>query len=75
MLILMVIDALVVFLPDVDITLLDNDRFAVDLGPRLHPAFGATKRESFLAVKRVVVQTEGGLDAAARAGNGKQEAR
>lgn len=75
MLILMVIEALVVFLPDVDITLLDNDRFAVDLSPRLHPAFGATKRERFLAVKRVVVQTERGLDAAARAGNGRQEAR
>ena len=75
MLILMVIDALVVFLADVDITLLDNDRFVVDLGPRPHPAFDVTKRESFLAGERVFVQTERGLDAAARAGNGRQETR
>jgi hypothetical protein len=39
---------------------------AVDLGARLQQAFGAAERERFPAVKRVVVQTERGLDAAAR---------
>jgi hypothetical protein len=58
---------------DVD-TLLDNDRFAVDPGARLQQAFGAAERECFLAVERVVAQTERGLDAAARAGSGRQEA-
>ena len=54
---------------------LDNDRFAVDLGARLQEAFGAAEREQFLAVRRVVAQTERGLDAAARAGSARQEAR
>ena len=64
----------VVFLLDVDNTLLDNDGFAADLGVRLQQAFGAAERERFLAVKRVVAQTERDLGAAARAGSAKQEA-
>jgi FMN phosphatase YigB (HAD superfamily) len=37
----------VVFLLDVDNTLLDNDRFAADLGGRLEEAFGASERERY----------------------------
>jgi FMN phosphatase YigB (HAD superfamily) len=37
----------VVFLLDVDNTLLDNDRFAADLGEHLEQAFGATQRERY----------------------------
>jgi FMN phosphatase YigB (HAD superfamily) len=36
-----------VFLLDVDNTLLDNDRFAVDLGNRLEQSFGAAERERY----------------------------
>ena len=69
-----VIGVLVVVLLDVDNTLLDNDRFAADPGPRLQQAFGEAERERLPAVKRVVAQTERGLDAAARAGSARQEA-
>ena len=54
---------------------IDNDCFAVDLGARLQQAFGTAERERYLAVNRVVAQTERGLDAAARAGSARQEAR
>jgi FMN phosphatase YigB (HAD superfamily) len=37
----------VVFLLDVDNTLLDNDRFAADLGARLEQGFGAAARERY----------------------------
>jgi FMN phosphatase YigB (HAD superfamily) len=37
----------VVFLLDVDNTLLDNDRFADDLGERLEAAFGASERARY----------------------------
>ena len=37
----------VVFLLDVDNTLLDNDRFAADLGDRLEQAFGASERARY----------------------------
>lgn len=47
---------------------------AVDLGARLQQAFGAAERERFPAVKRVVAQTERGLDVAAHAGSARQEA-
>jgi FMN phosphatase YigB (HAD superfamily) len=40
----------VVFLLDVDNTLLDNDRFAADLGARLEAAFGASERERYWAI-------------------------
>ena len=35
----------VVFLLDVDNTLLDNDRFGADLGARLEQAFGVAERD------------------------------
>ena len=37
----------VVFLLDVDNTLLDNDRFATDLGERLQRSFGAAQRDRY----------------------------
>ena len=37
----------VIFLLDVDNTLLDNDRFAADLGDRLEQAFGADERNRY----------------------------
>jgi FMN phosphatase YigB (HAD superfamily) len=37
----------VVFLLDVDNTLLDNDRFAADLGERLERSFGAAQRDRY----------------------------
>src|SRR6202049_1415457 len=40
----------VVFLLDVDNTLLDNDRFGVDLGARLEQAFGADQRDRYWAI-------------------------
>ena len=42
--------ASVVFLLDVDNTLLDNDRFAADLGDTLEQAFGATERDRYWAI-------------------------
>jgi FMN phosphatase YigB (HAD superfamily) len=39
-----------VFLLDVDNTLLDNDRFAADLGERLQAAFGAAERERYWTI-------------------------
>jgi FMN phosphatase YigB (HAD superfamily) len=39
-----------VFLLDVDNTLLDNDRFAADLGARLEAGFGAAERERYWAI-------------------------
>lgn len=40
----------VIFLLDVDNTLLDNDRFAADLGDRLERAFGAPERARYWAI-------------------------
>jgi FMN phosphatase YigB (HAD superfamily) len=40
----------VVFLLDVDNTLLDNDRFGADLGERLEQAFGAAERQRYWAI-------------------------
>lgn len=40
----------VVFLLDVDNTLLDNDRFGADLGARLEQAFGADQRDRYWAL-------------------------
>lgn len=40
----------VVFLLDVDNTLLDNDRFGADLGARLEGAFGADQRDRYWAI-------------------------
>jgi FMN phosphatase YigB (HAD superfamily) len=40
----------VVFLLDVDNTLLDNDRFSADLGDRLEECFGAAERARYWAI-------------------------
>jgi len=40
----------VTFLLDVDNTLLDNDRFAADLGEHIEQAFGASERERYWAI-------------------------
>jgi FMN phosphatase YigB (HAD superfamily) len=40
----------VIFLLDVDNTLLDNDRFAADLGDRLEQSFGAAERARYWAI-------------------------
>ncbi len=40
----------VVFLLDVDNTLLDNDRFAADLGDRLEHSFGASERARYWTI-------------------------
>jgi len=40
----------VIFLLDVDNTLLDNDRFAADLGDRLEQSFGASERARYWAI-------------------------
>ena len=40
----------VVFLLDVDNTLLDNDRFGADLGARLEQAFGVAERDRYWAI-------------------------
>jgi FMN phosphatase YigB (HAD superfamily) len=40
----------VTFLLDVDNTLLDNDRFAADLGDRLEQAFGASERARYWTI-------------------------
>jgi FMN phosphatase YigB (HAD superfamily) len=40
----------IVFLLDVDNTLLDNDRFGADLGARLEQAFGAAQRDRYWAI-------------------------
>lgn len=42
--------ARIVFLLDVDNTLLDNDRFGADLGDTLEQAFGATERARYWAI-------------------------
>lgn len=42
--------ASIVFLLDVDNTLLDNDRFTADLGDTLEQAFGAAERERYWAI-------------------------
>ena len=46
----MVNKADIVFLLDVDNTLLDNDRFGADLGARLEQAFGADQRDRYWAI-------------------------
>jgi FMN phosphatase YigB (HAD superfamily) len=46
----MLSEGVVVFLLDVDNTLLDNDRFGADLGVRLEQAFGAVQRDRYWAI-------------------------
>jgi FMN phosphatase YigB (HAD superfamily) len=55
----------VVFLLDVDNTLLDNDRFATDLGERLQQSFGATERNRYWAIYRELYQELGYADSLA----------
>lgn len=52
----------VVFLLDVDNTLLDNDRFAADLGERLLQDFGAHRRDRYWALYAAVRETLGYAD-------------
>jgi len=54
--------AAVVFLLDVDNTLLDNDRFGADLGATLEAAFGAAGRERYWAVYEELRQQSGFAD-------------
>ena len=54
--------AAVVFLLDVDNTLLDNDRFGADLGDTLQQAFGATGRERYWAIYEELRQQSGFAD-------------
>lgn len=54
-------DALV-FLVDVDNTLLDNDRFAADLGERLEQAFGRVERERYWTIYAQLRDTLGYAD-------------
>ena len=52
----------VVFLLDVDNTLLDNDRFGADLGARLEELFGAVARERYWAIYGELRDTLGYAD-------------
>jgi FMN phosphatase YigB (HAD superfamily) len=52
----------VVFLLDVDNTLLDNDRFGADLGARLERLFGAGERERYWAIYAELRDTLGYAD-------------
>ena len=54
--------ASVVFLLDVDNTLLDNDRFGADLGDTLEAAFGAARRERYWAIYEELRQQTGYAD-------------
>jgi len=52
----------VVFLLDVDDTLLDNDRFAADLGSELERRFGTTQRERYWAIYAALRDRHGYAD-------------
>ena len=52
----------VVFLLDVDNTLLDNDRFGADLGARLERLFGAAERDRYWAIYAELRDTLGYAD-------------
>ena len=52
----------VIFLLDVDNTLLDNDRFAADLGDRLELAFGAAQRARYWEIFSRRRETQGLAD-------------
>jgi FMN phosphatase YigB (HAD superfamily) len=54
--------AAVVFLLDVDNTLLDNDRFGADLGATLEAAFGAGERERYWAIYEELRRESGVAD-------------
>ena len=52
----------VIFLLDVDNTLLDNDRFAADLGDRLEQAFGPSERERYWSLFAQLREQQGLAD-------------
>ena len=52
----------VVFLLDIDNTLLDNDRFAADLGARLQQDFGAEGRDRYWSIYAVLREKVGYAD-------------
>lgn len=52
----------VVFLLDIDNTLLDNDRFAADLGERLEQDFGAEDRDRYWALYAILREKLGYAD-------------
>ena len=52
----------VTFLLDVDNTLLDNDRFAADLGDRLEQAFGPSERERYWSLFAQLREQQGLAD-------------
>jgi FMN phosphatase YigB (HAD superfamily) len=52
----------VVFLLDVDNTLLDNDRFVFDLGERLEQAFGTEERQRYWAINSDLREKLGYVD-------------
>jgi FMN phosphatase YigB (HAD superfamily) len=54
--------AAVVFLLDVDNTLLDNDRFGADLGATLEAAFGAAERERYWTIYEELRRESGVAD-------------
>jgi FMN phosphatase YigB (HAD superfamily) len=54
--------AALVFLLDVDNTLLDNDRFGADLGATLEAAFGIAERERYWAIYEALRQQSGYAD-------------
>ena len=54
--------AAVVFLLDVDNTLLDNDRFSADLGATLEAAFGAAERERYWTIYEALRRESGVAD-------------
>jgi len=54
--------AAVVFLLDVDNTLLDNDRFGADLGDTLEAAFGAAERDRYWSIYEELRQQSGYAD-------------
>ncbi|WP_426687524.1 HAD family hydrolase [Rhodanobacter ginsengiterrae] len=54
--------ARIVFLLDVDNTLLDNDRFGADLGDTLDAAFGETERQRYWAIYEDLRQQTGFAD-------------
>jgi FMN phosphatase YigB (HAD superfamily) len=52
----------VIFLLDVDNTLLDNDRFAADLGDRLEQSFGASERARYWSLFAQLREQQGLAD-------------
>ena len=58
----MLTDAAPVWLFDVDNTLLDNDRFAADLGAHLEGGFGVAQRDRYWALYAAMREETGIAD-------------